>query len=149
TDHGGGYGAGRIPRLYALAHEHRWPVILFADGGGSRATVPEKKGPGGVDLGGRIGRFDLFDGLAELSGWVPTIAMVSGPSYAGHASLSGFSNFLVSTRGSSIGIGGPPMVEAALGVRLTHQELAGVEMHEQTGGIDLLVDNEHQGIAAI
>ena len=149
TDHGGGYGASRIPRLYALAHEHRWPVVLFADGGGSRATVPGKAGLGGVELGGRIGRFDLFDGLAELSGWVPTVAVVSGPSYAGHASLAGFSNFLVSTRGSSIGIGGPPMVEAALGIRLTHQELAGTEMHELTGGIDLLVDDEHQAIAAV
>jgi acetyl-CoA carboxylase carboxyltransferase component len=149
TDHGGGYGAGRIPRLYALAYEHRWPVILIADGGGSRATVPEARGRKGVELAGRIGRFDLFDGLAELSGWVPTIAMVSGPSYAGHASLAGFSNFLVATRGSSIGIGGPPMVEAALGIRLTHQQLASVEMHERTGGIDLLVDDEPQGIAAI
>lgn len=149
TDHGGGYGASRIPRLYALAHEHRWPVVLFADGGGSRATVPEKTGIGGVELGGRIGRFDLFDGLADLSGWVPTIAVVSGPSYAGHASLSGFSNFLVTRRGSSIGIGGPPMVEAALGIRLTHQELAGVEMHELTGGIDLLVDSEDEAIDAV
>jgi acetyl-CoA carboxylase carboxyltransferase component len=149
TDHGGGYGAGRIPRLYALAYEHRWPVVLFTDGGGSRATVPEAKGQLGVDLGGRIGRFDLFDGLAELSGWAPTIAIVSGPSYAGHASLAGFSNFLVATRGSSIGIGGPPMVEAALGLRLTHQELAPVEMQEQTGGIDLLVDDEPGAIAAV
>jgi acetyl-CoA carboxylase carboxyltransferase component len=149
TDHGGGYGAGRIPRLYALAYEHRWPVVLFADGGGSRATVPESKGRKGVELGGRIGRFDLFDGIAELSGWVPTVAVVSGPSYAGHASLAGFSNFLVATRGSSIGIGGPPMVEAALGIRLTHQELASVEMQEQTGGIDLLVDDEPQAITAV
>ena len=42
-------------------------------------------------------------------------------------------------------MGGPPMVEAALG--LTHpQELAGVEMHELTGGIDLLVDDEPTAI---
>ena len=40
TDHGGGYGADRINRLIALAHEHRWPMVLFADGGGSRASDP-------------------------------------------------------------------------------------------------------------
>ena len=43
-------------------------------------------------------------------------------------------------------MGGPPMVEAALGLTLTPQELAGVEMHELTGGIDLLVDDEPTAI---
>ncbi len=148
TDRGGGYGAGRIQRLIALAHEHRWPVVLFADGGGSRATDPLAATVEKIDINGSIGRFGYFDGMAELSGWVPTIAIVSGPSYAGHASLAGLSNLVIATRGSSIGMGGPPMVEAALGIRLTHQELAPVEMHELTGGIDLLVDDEPQAIAA-
>ncbi len=41
SDHGGGYGAGQLNRLLALARENRWPIVLFADGGGSRAQVPE------------------------------------------------------------------------------------------------------------
>ena len=97
-------------------------------------------------INGSIGRFSFFDGVAELSGRVPTIAVVSGPSYAGHASLAGLSNLVIATRGSSVGMGGPPMVEAALGIRLTHQELAPVEMHDETGGIDLLVDDEPAAI---
>ena len=40
------------------------------------------------------------------------------------------------------------MVEAALGKRLTAHELAGAEMHEKSGGIDLLVDDEEAAIAA-
>ena len=147
TDHGGGYGAGRLGRLFALAHEHRWPVVIFVDGGGSRARHP-RVGMGHIELSGSIGRFTAIDGMAELSGWVPSVAIVSGPSFAGHASLAGFSDFLIATRGSSIGMGGPPMVEAALGKRLSAHELAAAEMHEQSGGIDLLVEDEPAAIAA-
>lgn len=147
TDHGGGYGAGRIPRLFALAHEHRWPVVFFVDGGGSRARHP-RSGLGHIEINGPIGPFTLFDGISQLSGWVPTIAIVSGPAFAGHASLAGFSDVVIATRGSSVGMGGPPMVEAALGKRLTTSELAGVEMHDVTGGVDILVDDETEAIAA-
>jgi acetyl-CoA carboxylase carboxyltransferase component len=147
TDRGGGYGAGRLERLFALAHEHRWPVVFFVDGGGSRARHP-RTGRGDLELNGPFGRFQLFDGIAELSGWVPTIAIVSGPSFAGHASLAGFSDIVIATGGSSIGMGGPPMVEAALGIQLSANELAGVEMHELTGGIDLLVPDEPSAIEA-
>ncbi len=145
TDRGGGYGAARLEHLISLAHQHRWPVAFFVDGGGSRARHP-RTGLGHLELSGQIGRFTLFDGMAELSGWVPTVAIVSGPSFAGHASLAGFSDVVIATRGSAIGMGGPPMVEAALGLTLTPQELAGVEMHDRTGGIDLLVDNEPAAI---
>ncbi len=147
TDHGGGYGAGRLERLFGLAHEHRWPVVFFVDGGGSRARHP-RVGRGDLELNGAFGPFQLFDGMAQLSGWVPTVAIVSGPSFAGHASLAGFSDLVIGTPGSSIGMGGPPMVEAALGLRLSANELAGVEMHNQTGGIDLLMPDEPTAIAA-
>ena len=147
TDHGGGYGAGRLGRLFALAYEQRWPLVLFVDGGGSRARHP-RSGMGHVEMSGPIGRFSFLDGVPELSGWVPVVAIVSGPSFAGHASIAGFSDFLISTPGSSIGMGGPPMVEAALGHRLTPNELAGSEMHELAGGIDLLVEDEAAAVAA-
>ncbi|MCY4011992.1 MAG: hypothetical protein OXG82_04675 [Gammaproteobacteria bacterium] len=147
TDHGGGYGAGRLGRLFGLAYEQRWPVVLFVDGGGSRARHP-RAGLGHIETSGPIGRFSFLDGVPELSGWAPVVAIVSGPSFAGHASLAGFSDFLISTPGSSIGMGGPPMVEAALGQRLKPNELAGAEMHELSGGIDLLVEDEEAAIAA-
>ena len=95
-----------------------------------------------------IGRFSFLDGVPELSGWAPVVAIVSGPSFAGHASLAGFSDFLISTPGSAIGMGGPPMVEASLGHRLKANELAGSEMHEGGGGTDLLVPADHDAIAA-
>jgi acetyl-CoA carboxylase carboxyltransferase component len=147
TDRGGGYGAARLERLMGLAYEHRWPIVFFVDGGGSRARHP-RVGLGHAEITGPIGRFQLFDGMAELSGWIPTVAIVSGPAFAGHASLAGFSDCVISTPGSSVGMGGPPMVEAAFGITLTANELAGSEMHEKSGGIDLFVPDEHAAIAA-
>ena len=150
TDRGGGYGAGRLGRLLSLANEHRWPVVLFTEGGGSRAVVPEKAGGRFLNLAGQNGYpHGIFEGMAELAGWVPTAAMVSGPSFAGHATMAAFCDFIVATRGSSIGMGGPPMVEAGFGIRLTPHELGGVEMHEQMGGIERLVDDEPSAIAAV
>lgn len=147
TDRGGGYGAARLERLMALAHEYRWPMVLFVDGGGSRARHP-RTGLGHTEITGPMGRFQLFDGMAELSGWAPSVAIVSGPSFAGHASLAGFSDCVISIPGSSIGMGGPPMVEAAFGISLSASELAGAEMHDRSGGIDLLVGDEEAAIAA-
>lgn len=149
SDRGGGYGAGYLARLFSLAKQNRWPVVLFVDGGGSRAQSLEQAGEKFARLQGRYpGGTGFFEGLAALAGWVPLIAVVSGPSFAGHATLAAFCDVIITTRGSAIGMGGPPMVEAAFGIKITPTELGPVEMHEQTGGIDLLVDDEHQAIEA-
>lgn len=149
SDRGGGYGAGYLARLFALAKQNRWPAVLFVDGGGSRAQSLEGSGVRMARLAGRYpGGTGFFEGLAALAGWVPLVAVVSGPSFAGHATLAAFCDAIITTRGSAIGMGGPPMVEAGLGLKLKPTELGPVEMHERTGGIDLLVDDEPAAIAA-
>lgn len=149
SDRGGGYGAGYLARLFALASQNRWPAVLFVDGGGSRAQSLENIGPKMARLQGRYpGGTGFFEGLAALAGWVPLVAVVSGPSFAGHATLAAFCDVIITTRGSAIGMGGPPMVEAGLGMRLKPTDLGPVELLEQIGGVDLLVDDEPQAIAA-
>ncbi|MFN0146391.1 MAG: carboxyl transferase domain-containing protein, partial [Dehalococcoidia bacterium] len=61
----------------------------------------------------------------------------------------GLSDVVFATKGSAIGIGGPPLVEAALGLKLTPEELAPAEMHEAAGGIDLLIENDAEGAALV
>lgn len=139
-----GINHAKIDRVMELAHRHRWPFICFADGGGARAQGLQ--GQGGFGYGGMRLEFGTFDGLAHLSGWVPVVSVVSGRSFAGNASIAGFSDVVFATRGSAIGIGGPPLVEGALGLKLTPEELASSEMHEREGGIDLLLDNDQQAI---
>lgn len=149
SDRGGGYGAGYLARLFSLAKQHRWPVILFSDGGGSRAQSLEGTGAQFKRLQGRYpGGTGFFEGLAALAGWVPLIAVVAGRSFAGHATLAAFCDVIIATKGSAIGMGGPPMVEAAFGIKISPTELGPVEMHEKIGGIDLLVEDEPAAIEA-
>ena len=127
-----GINHAKFDRTVDLAHRHRWPFICFADGGGARAQGLH--GHGWATPAMPLD-FGTFDGMAMLSGWVPTIAVVSGRSFAGNASIAGFSDVVFATRGSAIGMGGPPLVEAALGLTLTPEELAPSEMHEKSGGL--------------
>jgi acetyl-CoA carboxylase carboxyltransferase component len=137
-----GINHAKVDRVIDLAYRHRWPFVCFADGGGARAQNLERVGfrNAGMPLD-----FGTFDGMAMLSGWVPTVAVVSGRSFAGNASIAGFSDVVFATRGSAIGMAGPPLVEAALGASMTPEELAPSEMHERSGGIDLLIDDDVEG----
>lgn len=136
----------KFDRIVDLAYRHRYPFVCFADGGGARAQGLHGSGWGAA---GMPLDFGTFDGMAMLSGWVPTVAVVSGRSFAGNASIAGFSDVVFATRGSAIGMGGPPLVEAALGMALTPEELAPAEMHETSGGIDLLIDSDAEGAALV
>ncbi len=133
---------GKFDRLIELVHDRRWPLITFADGGGARAH----------DLGGSrmglTGRWGTFDGMAQLSGWVPTVSIVSGRSFAGNASIAGLSDCIIATRDSAIGMGGPPLVEGATGLKLTPDDIGPAEMHDRVGGIDLMVETEAEAIDA-
>jgi acetyl-CoA carboxylase carboxyltransferase component len=139
-----GINHSKIDRIMDLAIRHRFPFVCFADGGGARAQGLRG---GAAAFGGQAMSHEVgtFDGMALLSGWVPTVAVVSGRSFAGNASIAGLSDVVFATRGSAIGMGGPPLVEAALGIEMTPEELAPSEMHELSGGIDLLIDSDAEG----
>jgi len=138
-----GINHSKIDRVMDLALRHRWPFVCFADGGGARAEGLRSSGFFGQGMANQVG---TFDGMALLSGWVPTVSVVSGRSFAGNASIAGLSDVVFATRGSAIGIGGPPLVEAALGVTVTPEELGPSEMHERNGGIDLLIGDDAEGV---
>lgn len=128
----------KILRLLYLANSHRWPFVCFVDGDGARRDDPLPPPP---LLVGVRGRWDLYDGLAQLSGWAPTVAVVSGRSLDGHAGIAMLSDFVVATKGSEFGSldeesGGEPTLRA-------------VEDYAQTGDIDLICDDEPDSIAAV
>ncbi|MCU1504297.1 MAG: hypothetical protein JWM12_3651 [Ilumatobacteraceae bacterium] len=143
-----GINHSKIDRIMDLAIRYRWPFVCFADGGGARAQGL-RGGAAGFGGAAMLHEVGTFDGMALLSGLVPTVSVVSGRSFAGNASIAGMSDVVFATRGSAIGIGGPPLVEAALGIEMTPEELGPSEMHEQNGGIDLLIDNDAEGAALV
>jgi acetyl-CoA carboxylase carboxyltransferase component len=126
-------------RMFEHAERLRLPVICWLDGGGARPHDMK------VEARGSTPTFVVF---ARLSGLVPTIGILPGRAFAGHANLAGMCDVLIATRDSAMGMAGPPLVEAALGVKLTPEEVGPAEVHVASGVIDILVDDEAQAIAA-
>ena len=131
----------KTDRLLQIAGEQRLPVVLFAEGGGGR--------PGDVDLVVVAGlHIATFASFAGLSGKVPLVGVVAGRCFAGNAELLGCCDVIIATRDSSIGMGGPAMVEGGgLGV-FPPEEIGPSDVQSRSGVIDVLVADEAEGVAA-
>jgi acetyl-CoA carboxylase carboxyltransferase component len=129
----------KTSRMFEHAEKHRLPVVCWLDGGGAR--------PHDMKVEGR-GSTPTFVVFARLSGLVPTIGILPGRAFAGHANLAGMCDALIATRNSSMGMAGPPLVEAALGVKLTPEEIGPASVHVASGVVDVLVEDETEAIAA-
>jgi acetyl-CoA carboxylase carboxyltransferase component len=128
-------------RLFELAERRRLPVVLFAEGGGGR--------PGDVDwpivAGLDCRAFHLF---AKLSGLVPLIGIASGYCFAGNAALLGCCDVVIATEDSSIGMGGPAMIEGGgLGV-YDPQDVGPIDVQYANGVVDLRVPDERAAVKA-
>ena len=128
-------------RLFEIAEKRRLPVVLFAEGGGGR--------PGDVDWPHVAGldcrAFNLF---AQLSGLVPLVGIASGYCFAGNAALLGCCDVVIATENSSIGMGGPAMIEGGgLGV-FEPAEVGPIEIQSANGVVDLRVSDDAEAVAA-
>jgi acetyl-CoA carboxylase carboxyltransferase component len=128
-------------RLFELAERRRLPVVLFAEGGGGR--------PGDVDFpivaGLDCRAFQLF---AKLSGRVPLVGIASGYCFAGNAALLGCCDVVIATEDSSIGMGGPAMIEGGgLGV-FEPSEVGPIDVQHANGVVDLRVADDAAAVAA-
>ena len=104
----------KADRFLQVVESLRLPLILWADGGGWR---PYENNINSRDYE------ETFAMMARLSGLVPTVGVVSGRCFAGNANLAGLCDTLIATPKAALGMGGPPLVEAALGLTLTPEEL--------------------------
>jgi acetyl-CoA carboxylase carboxyltransferase component len=127
--------ARKLEKMLFLAHTNRWPFVCFLEGEGTRAGVSESNREYGSSS-----RFGILDGLAELSGWSPTVAVITGRCFSVNAAIAMLCDCVIATRGSVLGAHHPEQCEVA-------SELS-VEVHEQLGDIDLLVDDDVAAIAA-
>src|SRR2546428_2068839 len=128
-------------RLFELAERRRLPVVLFAEGGGGR--------PGDVDWPMAAGldcrAFHLF---GRLSGLVPLVGIASGYCFAGNAALLGCCDVVIATEDSSVGMGGPAMIEGGgLGV-FEPGEVGPIEGQHANGVVDLRVRDDAEAVAA-
>ena len=127
-------------RLFELAERRRLPVVLFAEGGGGR--------PGDVDMpivaGLDCRAFELF---APLSGLVPLVGIASGYCFAGNAALLGCCDVVIATEDSSIGMGGPAMIEGGgLGV-FEPGDVGPIDVQYANGVVDLRAADDAEAVA--
>jgi acetyl-CoA carboxylase carboxyltransferase component len=128
-------------RLFELAERRRLPVVLFAEGGGGR--------PGDVDwpmvAGLDCRAFNLF---GHLSGLVPLVGIAAGYCFAGNAALLGCCDVVIATEDSSIGMGGPAMIEGGgLGV-FEPGDVGPIDVQDANGVVDLRVADEAAAVRA-
>jgi acetyl/propionyl-CoA carboxylase alpha subunit/acetyl-CoA carboxylase carboxyltransferase component len=128
-------------RLFKLAKEWHVPVVLFAEGGGGRPGDTERLGVTGLDV-------PTFAQFAGLSGLVPLVGVVSGRCFAGNAALLGCCDVIIATKDTTLGMGGPAMIEGGgLGV-YKPEDVGPVGMQVPNGVIDVLVEDEVEAAAA-
>jgi acetyl-CoA carboxylase carboxyltransferase component len=128
-------------RLFEIAERRRLPVVLFAEGGGGR--------PGDIDwpivAGLDCRAFHLF---ARLSALVPLVGIASGYCFAGNAALLGCCDVVIATEDSSIGMGGPAMIEGGgLGV-YEPGDVGPIDVQYANGVVDLRVADDAAAVAA-
>jgi acetyl-CoA carboxylase carboxyltransferase component len=126
--------------MFELAAELRLPVIVFTEGGGGR--------PGDTDaiVSGWL-NIKAFTLLARLSGLVPLVGVVSGRCFAGNAVVAGCCDVIIATAKTSLGMGGPAMIEGG-GLGVFHPDEVGpTAVQRRNGVIDVVVADEAEAVA--
>jgi acetyl-CoA carboxylase carboxyltransferase component len=126
-------------RMFELAAQWQLPLIVFAEGGGGR--------PGDTDVitSGML-HIKAFTLLAQLSGLVPMVSIVSGRCFAGNAVVAGCCDVIIATEDTSLGMGGPAMIEGG-GLGVFHPDEVGpTSVQRRNGVIDIVVADEAQAV---
>ena len=130
-------------RVFKLAADLRRPLVLFAEGGGGRPGDVDKQYTSMASLD-----VPTFHGFAQLSGLIPLVGIVHGRCFAGNAALLGCCDVIIATRSTTLGMGGPAMIEGGgLGV-FKPEEVGPAAMQSANGVIDILVADEAAAVAA-
>jgi acetyl-CoA carboxylase carboxyltransferase component len=137
----GSWGAHTVEKIvrlteYALAHE--LPVFWMVDSAGGRITDQVEMFPG------RRGAGAIFYNQNRLSGKVPQICCLFGPSAAGGAYIPAFCDVVIMVEGNaSMYLGSPRMAEMVVGEKVSLEEMGGARMHATVSGCgdNLAVDD--------
>ncbi len=138
----------KVSRIRELALRERVPVVWLIDSAGARIDPrPEnlQKIPYFADSG------HLFREQVVMSGVVPQVAAMVGPGAAGTAYIPGLADFVPMVKGtSSMALGGPPLVKAAVGEVVTEEELGGSRVHTRESGVaDMEVKTDADCLEAV
>ncbi|MET0146279.1 MAG: acyl-CoA carboxylase subunit beta [Ilumatobacteraceae bacterium] len=141
----GSWGARTVEKMVrategALAEQV--PIVWLVDSAGARLTDQVQLFPG------RRGAGRIFYNQVKLSGQVPQICCLFGPSAAGGAYIPSFCDVVFMVDGNaSMYLGSPRMAEMVVGEITTLEEMGGARMHvTQSGCADNLAADDEDAI---
>ena len=117
-------------------------MIYLVDSAGARITDQVQMFPG------RRGAGRIFHTEVKLSGVVPQVCVLFGPSAAGGAYIPAFCDVVIMREGNaSMYLGSPRMAEMVIGEKVTLEEMGGAKMHTGVSGCGhFLVESDEEGI---
>ncbi|MBP1950839.1 acyl-CoA carboxylase subunit beta [Virgibacillus litoralis] len=132
----------KIIRIQETAEKLEIPMLYLVDSAGARITDQIEMFPG------RRGAGRIFHNQIKLSGRVPQICLLFGPSAAGGAYIPAFCDIVVMVEGNaSMYLGSPRMAEKVIGEKVSLEEMGGAQMHCSVSGCgDVLVKSEEEAI---
>jgi methylmalonyl-CoA decarboxylase subunit alpha len=132
----------KILRIQETAKRLRVPLAYLVDSAGARITDQVQMFPGRRHAG------HIFHNEVHLSGLVPQVCLLFGPSAAGGAYIPAFCDIVVMVEGNaSMYLGSPRMAEMVIGEKVSLEEMGGARMHCSISGCgDVLVKTEQEAI---
>jgi methylmalonyl-CoA decarboxylase subunit alpha len=133
----------KILRIQERALSLRAPMIYLVDSAGARITDQVQMFPG------RRGAGRIFYNEVRMSGVLPQVCVLFGPSAAGGAYIPAFCDLVIMREGNaSMYLGSPRMAEMVIGERVSLEEMGGAKMHTGVSGCaHQLVGSDEEGIA--
>lgn len=134
----------KIIRIQETAECLKVPLFYLVDSAGARITdqidmFPNRRGAGRI-----------FYNQVKLSGMIPQVCVLFGPSAAGGAYIPAFCDIVIMVDGNaSMYLGSPRMAEKVIGEKVTLEEMGGAKMHCTTSGVgDYLAEDETEALEA-
>jgi methylmalonyl-CoA decarboxylase subunit alpha len=132
----------KILRIQERALSLELPMIYLVDSAGARITDQVQMFPG------RRGAGRIFYNEVRLSGRVPQVCLLFGPSAAGGAYIPAFCDVVIMREGNaSMYLGSPRMAEMVIGEKVSLEEMGGAKMHTSVSGCGhFLVSSDEEAI---
>jgi propionyl-CoA carboxylase beta subunit len=119
----------KILRIQERALRLQVPMVYLVDSAGARITEQVQMFPG------RRGAGRIFYNEVLLSGRVPQVCLLFGPSAAGGAYIPAFCDIVIMRDGNaSMYLGSPRMAEMVIGEKVSLEEMGGARMHTSVSG---------------
>ncbi|MEM7465622.1 MAG: carboxyl transferase domain-containing protein [Pseudomonadota bacterium] len=144
--------AGLRKSVYAehLAIDLGLPLVRLLEGGGGSVSNAPSDPRKPQTVGSPLHELPRFQVIAQAMSRVPIVSAALGPVAGFPAGRLVASHLSIMTRETAqVMIGGPALVQRALGLRLSKDELGGAKVHARSGVVDNVVNSESEAFDVI